>query len=133
MAEDIEGHVWTCGEATAEYEDGMPVNTDGSFQADVDGARPGTSTKAAPAVGDVIARNSPWAKPRTAARVVSLHGSATTPGASRQGDRLVTRETTALEPDAKEKKSTSPGVGEILTIDLETGERTRLIEIIDGP
>jgi len=133
MAQDIEGNVWYCGEATAEYEDGMPVNTDGSFQADVDGARPGILMKAAPAVGDVYRQEFALGEAEDAARIVNLHGSASTPGASCQDDCLVTRETTALEPDAKEKKFYKPGVGEILTIDLETGERTRLIQIIDGP
>jgi hypothetical protein len=133
MAQDIEGNVWYCGEGTAEYEDGLPVNTDGSFQADVDGARPGILMRAAPAVGDVYRQEFALGEAEDAATIVSLHGSANTPAASCQGDCLVTSETTALEPGAKEKKFYKPGVGEIQSIDLDTGAKTRLIQIIDGP
>src|SRR5262245_34115981 len=45
FAQDIFGNVWYCGEATAEYEDGFPANTDGSFQADIEIARPGLVMK----------------------------------------------------------------------------------------
>ena len=89
--------------------------------------------KAAPVVGDVYREEFALGEAEDAARVVSLHGTAYTPAANCLGDCLVTRETTALEPDAKEKKFYKPGIGEIQTIDLETGEKTKLIEVIDGP
>lgn len=133
LAQDIYGNVWYCGEATAEYEDGFPVNTDGSFQADVDGARPGILMKAAPAVGDVYREEFDLGNAEDAAKVVSLHGSANAPAASCASDCLVTRETTALDPDALEKKFYKPGVGEIMSIDLVTGGKTKLIRIIDSP
>ena len=133
FAQDINGNVWYCGEGTAEYEEGIPVNTDGSFQADVDGARPGIIMKAAPAVGDVYRQEFDLGNAEDAARVVNLHGSAVTPAATCAGDCLVTRETTALEPDALEKKFYKPGVGEIMTVDMVTGDKTRLIKIINGP
>ncbi len=133
MAQDIYGNVWYCGEATAEYEDGFPVNVDGSFQAGDEGAKPGILMKAAPAVGDVYRQEFDLGNAEDAARVINLHGSAQTPAAACNGDCLVTRETTALEPGAAEKKFYKPGVGEILTVDLENGERTKLVKIIDEP
>jgi hypothetical protein len=132
FAQDIYGNVWYCGEATAEYEDGFPANTDGSFQADVDDARPGLIMKSAPAVGDVYRQEFDLGNAEDAAQVIDLHGSTKTPAATCVSDCLVTHETTALEPDASENKYYKAGIGNILTIDLVTGARTKLIKVIDG-
>ena len=70
FAQDINGNVWYCGESTAEYEDGMPVNVDGSFKAGVDGARPGIIMKAAPAVGDAYRQEFDLANAEDAAKVI---------------------------------------------------------------
>ncbi len=133
LAQDIYGNVWYCGEATAEYEDGFPVNIDGSFQADVDSARPGLLMKAAPAVGDAYRQEFDLGNAEDAAIVINLHGSANTPATSCAGDCLVTREVTPLEPDAREKKFYKQGIGNIMTVDLVTGDRTKLVKIIDSP
>jgi len=132
-AQDVFGNVWYCGEATAEYEDGFPVTTDGSFQADVDGARPGILMKAVPAVGDTNRQEFDLGNAEDAAEVVSLNGSANTPAASCSGDCLVTREFTPISPDVNENKYYKAGIGNILTIDLETGERSELVSVIDSP
>ena len=135
FAQDIYGNVWYCGEATAEYEDGFPVTVDGSFLAGVDGAKAGILMKAAPAVGDVYRQEFDLGNAEDAAEVVSLHGSsaATPQGASCAADCLVTREFTPLSPDDNENKYYKQGIGMILTIDLESGERAELVEIIDNP
>ncbi len=133
LAQDVYGNVWYCGEATAEYEDGFPVNTGGSFQADVDGARPGLLMKAAPAVGDVYRQEFDLGNAEDAAEVVNLHGFAITPAASCRGDCLVTREFTPLSPGDEENKYYKPGIGMILTVNLETGERSKLVRIVDKP
>jgi hypothetical protein len=133
FAQDVHGNVWYCGEATAEYEDGFPVNTGGSFQADVDGARPGLLMKAAPAVGDVYRQEFDLGNAEDAAEVVNLHGFAITPAASCRGDCLVTREFTPLSPGDEENKYYKPGIGMILTVNLETGERSKLVRIVDKP
>ena len=44
-------------------------------------------------------------------------------------DCLRTRETTPLEPDLKEAKWYAPGIGNILTKDLNTGEKSKLVRI----
>lgn len=131
FAQDIYGNVWYCGESTAEYEDGRPVNVDGSFMAGTDGAKPGLIMKATPAVGDVYRQEFDLGNAEDAAEVTSLTGSATVPAASCASTCLVTEETTALSPDALENKYYKPGVGVILEVNLETGERTELIEIIN--
>lgn len=127
FAQDIYGNVWYCGESTAEYEDGKPVSVDGSFKAGTDGAKPGIVMKAAPAVGDVYRQEFDLGNAEDAAEVISLTGSATVPAASCASTCLVTEETTALSPDVLENKYYKPGVGVILEVNLETGERTELI------
>jgi hypothetical protein len=42
---------------------------------------------------------------------------------------LKSQETTPLEPDALEDKYYAPGVGNVLTVDLVTGERDELVNI----
>jgi hypothetical protein len=127
FAQDIYGNVWYCGESTAEYVDGRPVNVDGSFQAGVNGAKPGIIMKAAPMVELTYRQEFDLGNAEDAAEVISLTGSATVPGASCRNTCLVTEETTALSPDALETKYYKPGVGEILTVNAATGERTELV------
>jgi hypothetical protein len=132
FAQDLQGNVWYCGESTAEYEDGVPVNVSGSFQADVDGARPGLFAKAVPVVGDIYRQEFDLGNAEDVAEVLSLSGSATAPFASCTYTCLVTKETTPLEPDALEHKYYMPGVGFILQIKPATGERLELVSVISN-
>ena len=52
IAQDKEGNVWYFGEAVGNYEDGKLVSDDGSWEAGVDGAKPGILMLANPKVGD---------------------------------------------------------------------------------
>ena len=132
FAQDVQGNVWYCGEATAEYgEDGVPVNVDGSFQADENGARPGIIAKAVPAVGDVYRQEFDLGNAEDTAEVLSLHGSATSPAASCAGTCMVTEESTPLEPGQIENKYYKPGVGFIFQVKPATGETLRLVKIIN--
>ncbi len=129
FAQDLAGNVWYCGETTAEFEDGVPVNVSGSFQADVDGARPGLFAKAAPAVGDAYRQEFDLGNAEDVAAIISLNGSATTPAASCYQSCLVTEETTPLDPALLEHKYYKFGVGFILQIKPKTGERLQLVQI----
>src|SRR5215217_1970345 len=51
FAQDKEGSVWYFGENTKEYEEGKVVSTKGSWEAGVDGAKPGIIMQADPKVG----------------------------------------------------------------------------------
>jgi len=130
-AQDVHGNVWYCGEITAEYEDGFPVNVDGSFQADVDGARPGIQMKAAPAVGDVYRQEFDLGNAEDVAKVLSLHASATSPAASCDQTCLATDEFTPISPGVHETKYYKPGVGFILQTKPGSDERLELIEIVN--
>lgn len=131
FAQDVHGNVWYCGEATAEYADGFPVDTEGSFEADVDGARAGIIMKAAPAIGDTYRQEFDLGNAEDVARVASLTGSAAAPAASCTGTCLVIEEFTPLSPGVLENKYYLPGTGLILETNPETGSRLELVEIID--
>ena len=51
-AQDNDGKVWYSGEDSKEIEDGKIVSTEGSWEAGVDGAKPGIVMKSNPQVGD---------------------------------------------------------------------------------
>ena len=68
-AQDAKGNVWYMGEATTAYEKGKPASTEGSFEAGVDGARPGVDHARAPQGRHGLPAGVPQrATPRTARR-----------------------------------------------------------------
>ena len=67
-AQDADGNVWYLGEKTAEYKNGKPVNTAGSFEAGSKGRRPGSSCRPIRSRGWSIARSTTPARPRTPRR-----------------------------------------------------------------
>ncbi len=126
-AQDANGTVWYFGESTTEFQGGEPVSLAGSFAAGIDGAKPGIIMEAMPQVGDVYRQEFALGEAEDLAEVLKLTGSAHVPAASCEGDCLVTRDFTPIEPGAEEHKYYAPGVGSILEVDLETGERLKLI------
>ena len=84
---------------------------------------------AAPRLGEVYRQEMALSTAEDAAQVLSLEGSATVPvaGASCAGTCLVTRDFTAIEPNAAEHKFYTPGVGLILVLDPASGERVELV------
>ena len=99
------------------------VDIDGSWKAGRDGAQPGIIMLALPQVGDVYRQEAALGEAEDAARVIRTTGSAKVPAASCDGDCVVTRDFTPLEPDANERKFYAPGVGLILERDLVAGDR----------
>ena len=128
-AQDKDGNVWYFGENSKELEDGLIVSLEGSWTAGVDRAKPGIIMKAHPAVGDLYRQEFSLGVAEDMARVLSLNESVTVPYGSFTRC-LKTREFTPLEPDAKENKFYAPGIGNIKTVDLETGDHIDLIDII---
>lgn len=130
-AQDKQGNVWYFGEKTAEYENGVPVTTAGSWKAGVAGAKPGIVMQAKPRVGQTYRQEFAPGVAEDAARVVSLNARANVPFGRFRGV-LKTFDFTPLEPDVKENKYYAPGVGQVLAVDLETGEREELVRIERG-
>lgn len=110
FAQDREGNVWYLGEHAENYEDGELVDTDGSWEAGVDGAFPGIVMLAHPAVGDAYRQEFLEGEAEDLGEVLRIGGEQVVP-AGRYTDVLVTRDWNPLEPEVVEEKTYAPGVG----------------------
>jgi hypothetical protein len=97
--------------------------------AGVNGDKPGIVMKAHPAVGDFYRQEFSLGNAEDYAETLSLNESVTVPFGSFD-HCLRSQETTPLEPDLLEDKFYAPGVGNVLEVDENTGERTELIKIV---
>lgn len=130
FAQDLYGNVWYFGEVAKNFEDGILSNLEGSWTAGVDGAKPGIVMESAPQVGDVYRQEFLLGEAEDMAEVLDTYGVELTPAADCSADCVVTHEFTPLEPDANEQKYYAPGIGNILTIDIESGIREELVGLI---
>ena len=136
FAQDVAGNVWYCGEEVKDYEtfeDDEPplaelVSDDGSFKAGVDGDKGGILLPQVPNVGDVFRQELSIGNAEDVVEIIALDGDENAIAAACNSACLVTRDFTPLEPDANENKYYAPGVGLIVEIDLNTGDRVELIE-----
>jgi hypothetical protein len=110
FAQDKQGTVWYFGEDTKEYENGEVVSTKGSWEAGVDGAKPGIIMPSDPKVGHSYHQEYYPGEAMDMARVLSLKASVTLPYGSFD-HVLETREWTPLQPGFSEKKYYVRGVG----------------------
>jgi hypothetical protein len=110
-AQDKEGNVWYFGEATKEYKEGK-VSTEGSWEAGVDGAKPGIMMQANPKVGQSYRQEYYKGHAEDWAQVVNLDEIVKVPYGSFE-HVLVTKEWTPLEPNLVEHKYYAPGVGPV--------------------
>jgi hypothetical protein len=129
FAQDLAGSVWYFGELSFELEDGEIVSMDGSWAAGRDGAKPGIIMPAVPVVGDVYRQEFLFGEAEDMGEVMDLSGSETVPHGGTYTNLLVIRDFTPLEPDEDERKYYADGIGLILEVDLETGDRIELIAI----
>ncbi|PYV95009.1 MAG: hypothetical protein DMG89_23330 [Acidobacteria bacterium] len=128
FAQDKDGNVWYFGENTMELENGRPSTLAGTFKAGVNHAKPGIVMEAHPAIGDFYRQEFDLGNAEDFAEVKSLSDTVTVPvGTFTQC--LRTLETTPLEPDLKEAKWYATGIGNVLTKDLNTGEKSKLVRI----
>jgi hypothetical protein len=109
-AQDKKGNVWYFGEDTKEYENGKVVSTKGSWEAGVDGAKPGLIMQADPKVGESYYQEYYPGEAMDRAEVLSLNETVTVPYGTFD-HVLDTRESTPLQPGFFEHKYYAPGVG----------------------
>jgi hypothetical protein len=119
-AQDKWGGVWYLGEDTTEYENGKPVNKEGSWEAGVDGAQAGLIIPPEPAVGMSYRQEYYAGEAEDRGRILSLDEQVDVPFGS-FGGVLMTRDTTPLEPDVLEHKFYAKGVGPVLSLGLAGG------------
>jgi hypothetical protein len=127
-AQDKLGNIWYLGEDSREMENGQVVSTAGSWEAGVDGAKPGIIMQADPQVGQRYYQEFYEGEAEDEAMVVSLNASAVVPFGNFAGC-LQTNDFTRLEPGASENKYYCPGTGLVLEEAVGSGERNELVGI----
>lgn len=127
-AQDEEGNIWYMGEDSKEYENGEVVSTEGSWEAGVDGAKPGIIWQADPQVGGSYRQEYYAGEAEDMAEVISLDESITVPYGT-YNNTIQTQEWTPLEPNVLEYKYYASGVGMVLEVNPDTGERVELVDI----
>ncbi|MGH9118607.1 MAG: hypothetical protein ACRD0A_12260 [Acidimicrobiales bacterium] len=133
FAQDGDGNVWYLGEATAEYEGGEVVSTDGSWEAGVDGALPGIVMLASPSVGDAYRQEYYVGEAEDLAEVVRV-GDEVDVASGSFVDVVVIEEWNPFEPETIEEKFYAPGVGVVLEVTTAGGEgRVELVAFVPGP
>ena len=128
FAQDKDGNVWYFGELSQEFQDGELVSLEGSWEAGVDGAKPGIVMKAHPQVGNVYRQEFALGVAEDMAKVVSLNASVTTPLRS-FSKVLQTRDFSPLKAGADEYKFYARGIGQVRSVDIATGNHVDLIRI----
>jgi len=128
FALDTDGNVWYLGEHSETWEDGELVALDGTWKTDVNGAKPGIVMKADPQVEDVYRQEYLLSEAEDMGEVTSITGTESAPAGSCNGDCVVAREYTPIEPGGGEQKYYANGIGLIIEVDEETGDRIELTE-----
>jgi hypothetical protein len=110
-AQDKDGNVWYFGEDTRSFgEDG--VSTKGSWEAGVNGAKPGIVMKAHPKVGDAYRQEFSPGVAEDRAEVIGVGETVSVPFGT-FSNCIRTKDFSDLEPDTIENKLFAPGVGEV--------------------
>lgn len=133
FAMDQDGNVWYFGEHSETWENDELVSLDGSWKAGVDGAKAGIIMKAAPAVDVAYRQEFALGDAEDLGMIFSVTGDASVDGYSCDGHCVVIRDFTPLEPGNESHKYYAAGVGLILAIDPETGDREVLVDFTPGP
>jgi hypothetical protein len=119
-AQDADGNVWYLGEATAEYEGGEVVSTEGSWEAGVDGALAGIIVPAEPARGLRYRQEYYAGEAEDNGEVLGVDEQVDVP-AGHYRDALLTKDTSALETKVVEYKLYAPEVGPVLALGISGG------------
>jgi hypothetical protein len=128
-AQDKDGNVWYFGEDTKEYQDGKVTSTEGTWQAGVDGAKPGIIMPANPQIGGATYQEYYQNHAEDQFQVLSTNESLTLP-TGKYDSCIKTKEWTRLEPGVAENKVFCPEVGLGQTTTVEGGsDFSRLIGI----
>jgi hypothetical protein len=131
FAADEDGNVWYFGEHTQTLEDGLVVSLDGTFTAEVDGAKAGIIMLAKPTLDTTYRQEFLINEAEDVATVVSLNETVTVPFGTFH-HCLKTADYTALEPGVIEYKFYAPGIGMVLEDNPDTGTQVVLVSFTPG-
>lgn len=127
-AQDNDGNVWYFGEAVDNYEGGVLTDHDGSWEAGVDGAKPGIIMLANPQVGNAYRQEYYFNEAEDEAEVLETGLTLTVPFGTFD-NCIKTKDITDLEPDVLEHKFYAPGIGIVKELKPATGEELVLVDI----
>jgi hypothetical protein len=131
-AQDDDGNVWYMGEDSKAYEPGKPAKSEGSWEAGVDGAKPGIAMPADPQVGQKYRQEFYEGEAEDTGEVLKVGQSVTVPAGS-YDDVIVTEDINPFEPDVIEEKYYAKGVGFVLEDMVKGGsDKIELIEVTEG-
>jgi hypothetical protein len=118
--QDSAGNVWYFGERTAELDRrGRVTSTEGSWQAGVDGAKPGVFIPARPRVGDAYRQEFYKGHAEDHFRIVGRFASTVSPPTP---NALLTQEWTPLEPGVIDHKLYVRGIGTVVERTVKGGD-----------
>ena len=130
-AQDKDGNVWYFGEAVNNYKDGKLQDHEGSWQAGVDGARPGIIMFKDPKPGITYRQEYYKGKAEDMGTVIAVGKKVTTPYGSFD-DCLQTRDWSLIDKTINEYKYYCPNVAFMTVAESATpsgGEKTELASI----
>lgn len=129
-AQHSNGDVWYMGEIAKNFdEDGFLEDVDGSWRYGKDGAQPGILMLGTPIVGTIYRQEYLIDEAEDIGRVIATNETVTVAAGTFTGC-LMTEDGSPIEPGHTEYKYYAPGVGLVLELDTESGERLELIQII---
>lgn len=132
-AQDDAGNVWYLGEDTKEYENGVVVSTEGTWQWGVNGALPGIAMYADPAghLNQKYRQEYSKGVAEDFGEVMATNVSVSVPYGNLTGC-VRTEDTSGLDPTLREEKTYCPGVGNVLTTQPDGSQRVELTAVT-GP
>lgn len=134
FAQDSVGNIWYLGEHVTNYENGKPVDHDGSFEAGVDGAEAGVVMPADPQAGMEYRQEYYAGEAEDNGAVVTVgEEQVQVPFGFYDEDVLMTRDLNPGEPKTEELKFYAPDVGPLLSIHTDgAGGRATLVSYEPG-
>ena len=128
FAQDKDGNVWYFGEDSKEYENGKVASTYGSWEAGIDGAKPGIMMEANPKVGDSYEQEYYEGEAEDMGDVIALAETVTVPYGTFE-NCLKTRDCSKIENNLNEYKYYSSEIGGVvLEVGVSSGDRVELID-----
>lgn len=125
-AQDSAGNVWYFGEISFSYEDGYVSSIEGSWLADVDGAKPGIVMLGDPVVGTTYRQEWLLGDAEDAATVLDIDATATI-GLGTFTGCVQTEDFLPPDPEALEHKYFAAGIGFIYETKADSDETLELI------
>jgi hypothetical protein len=131
-AQDRDGNVWYLGEDSKQYEHGVLVSTDGSWEAGKAGAKAGIIMKGSPKAGDAYRQEYSKGIAEDRASVLGIDEAVTVPyGAFTHC--VLTEDWSALEDDVREHKYYCPGVGVVRELTVRGGSEHLELTSVSHP